>query len=390
MRIVSSSPDLEEACQRLATADYITVDTEFLRDTTYWPRLCLIQVAGPNDVFVIDPMLDKMDLAPFFELMVNHDVLKVFHAARQDLEIFYYLSKQIPEPLFDTQIAAMVCGFGDSVGYETLVSRLAKAKLDKSSRFTDWSRRPLSDRQLEYAVGDVTHLRTVYEKLADRLDQNNRTDWLDEEMANLMNPAHYQTRPEDGWKRIKTKATNRRFLGILREVAAWREHEAQTRDVPRRRIIKDETLTEVAAHPPQSSKDLEHMRGIPRGFGNSKAAKGLMDAVGRGVTTPETDLPVVPRPKSIPRGLGPVVDLLKVLLKMKCEEEHVAQKLVCKNSDLERLAADDGADILLMTGWRFDLFGKDALALKRGELAIAVEGRKLRFVPVDAADGTGG
>jgi ribonuclease D len=335
-------------------------------------------------------MLDKMDLATFFELMVNHDVLKVFHAARQDLEIFYYLSKQIPEPLFDTQIAAMVCGFGDSVGYETLVSRLAKAKLDKSSRFTDWSRRPLSDRQLEYAVGDVTHLRTVYEKLADRLDQNNRTDWLDEEMANLMNPAHYQTRPEDGWKRIKTKATNRRFLGILREVAAWREHEAQTRDVPRRRIIKDETLTEVAAHPPQSSKDLEHMRGIPRGFGNSKAAKGLMDAVGRGVTTPETDLPVVPRPKSIPRGLGPVVDLLKVLLKMKCEEEHVAQKLVCKNSDLERLAADDGADILLMTGWRFDLFGKDALALKRGELAIAVEGRKLRFVPVDAADGTGG
>lgn len=386
MQIISATPDLEDACRRLATADYITVDTEFLRDTTYWPRLCLIQVAGPADVFVIDPLLDGLDLAPFFELMCNHDVLKVFHAARQDLEIFYYLSKRIPEPLFDTQIAAMVCGFGDSVGYETLVSRLAKAKLDKASRFTDWARRPLSDRQLAYAVGDVTHLRTVYEKLANRLDQNNRTDWLDEEMANLMNPAQYRMRPEDGWKRVKTKATNRRFLGILREVAAWREREAQTKDVPRRRIVKDETLTEVAAHPPKSAKELEHMRGIPRGFGNSKAAKGLMEAVERGIAVPDADLPEVARPKNIPRGLGPVIDLLKVLLKMKCDEEHVAQKLVCKNSDLELLAADHGAGIPLMSGWRFELFGKDALALKHGELALAVEGRKLRFVPVEAVE----
>jgi len=383
MRIVSATPDLEDVCRRLATADYITVDTEFLRDTTYWPKLCLIQVAGPNDAIIIDPLEDGLNLDCFFELMADHDVLKVFHAARQDLEIFYYLSKQIPEPLFDTQIAAMVCGFGDSVGYETLVSRLAKAKLDKSSRFTDWSRRPLSDRQLDYAIGDVTHLRTVYEKLADRLDENDRTNWLDEEMANLMNPAQYQMRPEDGWKRIKTKATNRRFLGILSEVSAWREREAQNRDVPRRRILKDEALTEIASHPPKSLKELEHMRGVPRGFGNSKSAAGLIDAVERGTALPEQDLPIVPKPKAMPRGLGPVIDLLKVLLKMKCEEQHVAQKLVYNNRDLELLAADDKAEIPLMDGWRYDLFGKDALALKHGKLALAIDGNKLKFVSVD-------
>ncbi|NQV22199.1 MAG: ribonuclease D [Rhodospirillales bacterium] len=386
MQIVSSTAELKEVCQRLAGADYITVDTEFLRDTTYWPKLCLIQVAGPNDEIIIDPLLDDLGLESFFELMTNHNVLKVFHAARQDLEIFYYLSRTIPEPMFDTQIAAMVCGFGDSVGYETLVAKLAKGTLDKTSRFTDWSHRPLSDRQLEYAIGDVTYLRTVYEKLSAKLDQNGRTEWLDEEMANLMNPKIYQMLPEDGWKRVKTKSTNRRFLGILVEIAAWREREAQGRDVPRRRILKDESLAEIAAHPPQSSKDLDRMRGIPRGFGNSKMAQDLLKAVADGVAMPDSALPMVNKPKNVPRGIGPVVDLLKVLLKMKCEEEHVAQKLVYNNSDLESLAADDNADIPLLNGWRRDLFGKDALALKHGKLALAIEGHKLRFVTVEAAD----
>lgn len=386
MQIVSSTAELKEVCQRLASADYITVDTEFLRDTTYWPKLCLIQVAGPNDEIIIDPLLDGIDLESFFELMTNHNVLKVFHAARQDLEIFYYLSQTIPEPMFDTQIAAMVCGFGDSVGYETLVAKLAKGTLDKTSRFTDWSHRPLSDRQLEYAIGDVTYLRTVYEKLSAKLDQNERTQWLDEEMANLMNPEIYQMRPEDGWKRVKTKSTNRRFLGILVEISAWREREAQGRDVPRRRILKDESLAEIAAHPPKSSSDLDRMRGIPRGFGNSKMAQDLLKAVANGVALPDSELPKVDKPKNIPRGIGPVVDLLKVLLKMKCEEEHVAQKLVYNNSDLESLAADDKADIPLLDGWRRDLFGKDALALKHGKLALAIDGHKLRFVTVEAAD----
>jgi len=383
MQMITDSGALKDACDRLSTADYITVDTEFLRDSTFWPKLCLVQVAGPEDILVIDPLVEGLDMSPMFDLMANHEVLKVFHAARQDIEIFYYLSKRLPEPLFDTQVAAMVCGFGDSVGYETLVSNLANAKLDKASRFTDWSRRPLSDRQLTYAIGDVTHLRTVYEKLSAKLDRNGRMDWLNEEMAALMNPAQYIMRPEDAWKRLKTKATNRRFLGVLTEVAAWREREAQNRDVPRRRVLKDEALTELAGHPPKNTNELDHMRGIPKGFGNSRSAKGLVDAVTRGLEIPEEQLPKVTRPKSPPRGIGPVMDLLKVLLKMKCEEEHVAQKLVYNNSDLEQLAADDNADIPLLEGWRYDLFGKDALALKHGKLAVAIEGRKIRFFPVD-------
>ncbi len=383
MQIITESGDLKDACDRLATADYVTVDTEFLRDSTFWPKLCLVQVAGPEDVLAIDPLSNNLDLGPLFELMANHDVLKVFHAARQDIEIFYYLSKVIPEPLFDTQVAAMVCGFGDSVGYETLVGKLAYAKLDKSSRFTDWSRRPLSDRQLTYAIGDVTHLRTVYEKLTAKLDHNGRTDWLNEEMATLMNPAQYRMRPEDAWKRLKTKATNRRFLGVLTEVAAWREREAQSRDVPRRRVLKDEALTELAGHPPKSGKDLDHMRGIHKGFSNSRFAKGLLEAVAAGMAIPEEQLPQVSKTRPPPRGIGPVMDLLKVLLKMKCEEEHVAQKLVYNNSDLEHLAADDNASIPLLSGWRYELFGKDALALKHGQLAVAIEGRKIRFFTVN-------
>jgi ribonuclease D len=385
MQMITDTEELKSVCERLAKADYVTVDTEFLRDSTFWPKLCLIQLAGPEDEVAVDPLVDGLDLEPLFELMGNHDVLKVFHAARQDIEIFYYLSKQIPEPLFDTQVAAMVCGYGDSVGYETLVANLANAKLDKTSRFTDWSRRPLSQRQLDYAIGDVTHLRVVYEKLAAKLDQNGRMGWLDEEMSALMNPSIYMMRPEDAWKRIKTKTTNRRFLGLLVEVSAWREREAQNKNVPRRRVLKDEALTELAGHPPKSASDLDQMRGIPRGFGNSKSAKSLLESVAAGLDCPDDQLPKVKKQKTVPRGIGPVMDLLKVLLKMKCEEENVAQKLVYNNSDLEQLAADDNAAVPLLEGWRYDLFGKDALALKHGKLAVAVDGRKIKFFPVDNA-----
>lgn len=380
---ITDTEALTDLCDRLKKADYITVDTEFLRDNSYWPKLCLVQVAGPDVAAIIDPIAPLIDLQPLLDLMVDPNVLKVFHAARQDIEIFLRLSGRIPEPLFDTQVAAMVCGYGDSVSYETLVAKIARAALDKSSRFTDWTRRPLTERQLQYAIGDVTHLRKVYETLWSELDRNKRTEWLNDEMAILMDPATYIVEPDQAWQRIKTRTTNRRFLGVLREVAAWRELEARARDLPRGRMLKDDALLELAAHPPSSLDDMKQSRGVPKGFADGKLGPSLLDAVLRGLNCPESDLPEPEKTVEPPRGVGPLVELLKVMLKLQCEDHGVAQKLVANTSDLEQIAGDDEADVAALKGWRREVFGDAALALKHGKLALAAEGRRIRLIRLD-------
>lgn len=377
MELIRESESLADACAKLGQAKFITVDTEFIRDTTYWPELCLVQIAGPEDVVLIDPLAKGLKLDPLFELMAAKKVTKVLHAARQDIEIFHHMAGVIPQPLFDTQVAAMVCGFGDSVGYEALVKQIVNAPIDKSSRFTDWRRRPLSPEQLSYAVADVTHLRVVYEVLRQRLTENGREGWLAEEMAVLLDPATYSTSPEDAWKRIKPKSMNRKALAILIEVAAWREKEARNRNVPRARILKDEALLELAAQAPNSRENLASLRAIPSGFANSRAAKPVLDAVARGVIKPKEEIPALPRARVPVHGTGPLVELLKVLLKMKCETHGVAQKLVASTGDLEAIAAEEDPDVPALTGWRREVFGDDALALKRGEIGIALSGGKL-------------
>ncbi|MAG95390.1 MAG: ribonuclease D [Rhodospirillaceae bacterium] len=375
MSVISSSAELADLCGRLARAPFVTVDTEFIRESTFWPRLCLVQVAGPEDAVAIDSLAEGIDLAPLLELLAAPGVLKVFHSARQDIEIFYQLSGRVPAPLFDTQLAAMVCGFGESAAYETLVKKLVGKQVDKSSRFTDWARRPLSERQIKYALGDVTHLRGVYEKLAAQLEETGRSHWLDDEMALLSDPKIYEMPPGEAWQRIKTRSTNPRMLGILREAAGWRESEAQRRNVPRNRVVRDEALLEISAHPPGNPDELKRIRAFPRGLAEGAAGRQLLEAVARGKAQSEDELPQRERPPQLPRGAGPLVDLLKVLLKMKCEEHGVAQKLVANSSDLERIALDDEAQVAALTGWRQEVFGADALRLKRGELALGAVGK---------------
>ena len=380
MNIVTHTADLEVACARLAQADYVTVDTEFMRDSTYWSILCLIQIAGPDAAYIIDPQADTLDLAPFYGLMSDRNVVKVFHSGRQDLEIFFHDAGVIPDPMFDTQVAAMVCGFGDSVGYETLVRQVAGASVDKSSRFTDWSRRPLSDRQLKYAIEDVTHLRQIYDHLARRLSQSGRSRWVAEEMAILQNPETYALRPEDAWKRLKPRIKGRQGLAVLIEIAAWRERQAQERNQPRNRILKDDALYEIANHAPRDLTALDNMRAVPKGFANSRAAASLLDAVARGLDMPPEQIPVADSAPSAPPRSGPLIELLKVLLKMKCEEHDVAQKLVATVGDLERIAADDHAEVPALHGWRREVFGAAALDLKHGRLAIGMQGKKLALI----------
>ncbi len=383
MTLITTNDALTDLCGRLKKAPYLTVDTEFMRESTFWPKLCLVQVASPDEAVAIDPLAKGLDLGPLYTLLADKKILKVFHAARQDIEIFFHQSGKIPSPLFDTQVAAMVCGFGDSVGYETLVNKLAHARVDKSSRFTDWSRRPLTERQLKYAISDVTHLRPIYEKLAMQLAENGRAGWLDEEMAVLLDPATYDLHPERAWRRIKVRSTNPRLLGILKEVAAWREDAAQRRDQPRNRVVRDEALMEIAAHPPKSPDDLNRVRGIPRGFANGALGKGLLAAAVRGTELPEDALPRVEKPEAVPKSVGPLVELLKVLLKMKCAEQDVAQKLVASTADLEKIAQDDHAPVAALRGWRHEIFGSHALALKHGKLGLAADGRAVKLVTLE-------
>ena len=313
---ITQTEDLARFCASLSAAAYVTVDTEFMRETTYWPKVCLIQIAGPEEARVIDPLAEGLSLAPLFDLLRNRQVLKVFHAARQDLEIFTKLMGEVPAPLFDSQVAAMVCGFGDQVSYEQLASKLAGAQIDKSSRFTDWARRPLTEKQIRYALSDVTHLRKIYDKLSARLQKTGRSEWLGEEMAILADPATYELPPENMWRRLKPRTTKPEYLAVLQAAAAWREIEARNRDIPRQRIIRDETLMEIAAHPPKAAEDLERMRGLSKGFAEGKMGTGLLAAIAAKLASPRDTWPVLEREPELPRGIGPLVELLKGLLKM--------------------------------------------------------------------------
>jgi ribonuclease D len=382
MTIIADTQNLAEFCRLQAGADYLTVDTEFIRDNTYWPQLCLIQIAGPERAAVIDPLSTGLDLSPVLAMLADPGVLKVFHAARQDLEIFYHLLGKVPEPIFDTQVAAMVCGFGEQASFESLAQKLAGIAIDKSSRFTDWSHRPLSDRQIRYALDDVVHLRPIYERLKRQLDQNGRAPWLTEEMNVLTDPATYRIDPAESWRRLKVRAGKPRFLMVLKEIAAWREEEAQRRDLPRNRLIRDEALLEIAAHVPATVDELARTRGLSRATAEGKVGQGVLAAVQRALGRPERDWPRHEPKPELPSGLAPLIDLLRVLLKTKCEAEGVAQKLVASAADLELIAADDEAEVPALSGWRRTLFGEEALALKHGALALTAKGKRIALIPL--------
>jgi len=380
--LITDSGVLAEFCTRLKGAPFITVDTEFMRESTYWPILCLVQVAGPDEAVAIDALADGLDMSPLFGVLRDPDILKVFHAGRQDMEIFYNLMSHLPAPIFDTQIAAMVCGFGDQVGYETLISRLTGAPIDKSSRFTDWSLRPLSDKQIAYALDDVVHLFEAYEKLKETLEKSGRENWLNEEMEILTATRTYDVAPEDTWRRIKARGAKPRTLAVLRELAAWREKEAQRRDVPRGRVVKDDSLVEIAHHTPSTAKELGRTRGLSKGLAEGKIGSALLAAVQRGLAAPKDDWPRVPKKPDLPEGIGPMTDLLKVLLKMKCQDMNVAQKLVANVSDLDLIAAfGEEADVSALHGWRREVFGDDALRLRNGEIALAARDGVIKIFP---------
>ncbi len=377
MEVITKTEDLAAACQRLATNDYVTVDTEFLRETTFWPKLCVIQMAGTDMAFIVDALAEGLDLDPFFDLMRDDSVTKVFHAARQDIEIIYHLGGLIPAPLFDTQVAAMVCGFGDSISYDQLVYKVTGARIDKSSRFTDWARRPLTTKQLDYALADVTHLRDAYQFLKANLAEQNRTHWVQDEMTVLTSVATYRTDPDQAWKRLKLRVRKPVELAVMMEVAAWRETEAQNRDVPRSRVIKDDAIYELAAQQPVTSEALGRLRTIPRGFERSRNADEILKAVRRALEIPKSELPKLPKGRQAPDGSAAAVDLLKVLLKLVSEAHGVAAKVIATVDDLEKIAADDNADVAAMKGWRRELFGETALKLKRGEVALAFQNRQI-------------
>ncbi|MFT3986893.1 ribonuclease D [Aestuariivirga sp.] len=382
--MITTTESLARLCEGLKGETFITVDTEFMRESTYWPDLCLIQIAGETLTGLIDPMAPGIDLAPFFALMNDPKVLKVFHAARQDIEIMVHRSGVVPHPVFDTQIAAMVCGFGDQVGYEAIVRRLAKVQIDKSSRFTDWSRRPLTEKQLVYALSDVTHLRTVYEKLKTELDKTGREPWLVEEMDILANPATYRTEPEDAWKRIKVRIKSKKQLGVLVAVSAWRESEAQERNVPRSRIIKDDAVGEIATQIPQSRESLSELRALPRGLATSRVGDGILKAVAQGLAMDAKSLPPLEHGRDeMSDQAQAAAEILKLALKVVCEKEGLAPKLVANAADIEAIAEDDNADIPLMHGWRKELFGDLALALKHGEALIGFKNGKTQIVRLE-------
>ncbi|MDP6706114.1 MAG: ribonuclease D, partial [Alphaproteobacteria bacterium] len=364
----------------------ITVDTEFLRDRTFWPKLCLLQFATPEEARAVDPLADGIDLTPIFEVLRDSRVTKVFHAARQDLEIFYHQMGEVPGPIFDTQLAAMVAGYGDSVGYETLVNKIAKAQIDKASQYTDWARRPLKERQLSYALADVTHLRTVYDSLSRQLESSGRSGWLDEEMAILTDPGTYQMDVDEAWRRLKIRHRAPRYLAVLKAVAAWREERAQTRDVPRNRILRDEVVQQLASEQPTSLQALGEIRGLPKELKRGAVAEALLKTIEEALAMPEGALPTLAPANRLPRDIGPVVDLLKVLLKAVSEKHGVAQKLIATVADLERIAADDAADVAALKGWRRKIFGDEALALKHGRLALTVSGRRLATVTLADSD----
>jgi ribonuclease D len=382
MKIITESPDLAAFCARIAGTEFITIDTEFLRDQTYWPKLCLIQVAGPEDAAAIDVLAPEIDLAPLEDLLRDTGTLKVVHAGRQDMEIFFHRNGWLPEPLFDTQIAAMVCGFGDSVAYDTLARRLVGARIDKTSRFTDWSRRPLSDQQLRYAIADVTYLRDVYLKLRKTLERTGRESWLAEELAVLTSPDTYCLDPQASWRRLKPRSIDRLYLSILRELAALRENEAQRRDLPRNRILRDEQLYDIAALRPATVQDLGRARRSGGDLARGRLGEAIVAAVQRGLDCPADERPKLAKKEELPKELGPVVELLKVLLRIRCAESEVAQLLIARSNDIEKIALDDNAKVAALEGWRREVYGEDALRLKRGELALVIRNNNICLMPV--------
>ena len=382
MTLVTNTQALAAACERLRGADYVTIDTEFHRESTYWPQLCLAQVSGNNEAWAVDALVPGIDLAPLLTILNDPTLPKVFHAGRQDVEIFLHLSGKVPTPLFDTQVAAMVCGFGESVSYETLVGKFVGASLDKNSRFTDWRRRPLTDRQLKYALEDVIHLRTVYERLSKNLETNGRAAWVAEEMAALAQPSTYITEPEDAWKRLRLRSTEPRFLQLVRNLAAWRERAAKSRDLARGRLLKDETLLAIAAHPPKTREELTRIRGVSKGLADGAASADILDAVGRAVAMPKEQLPARPRIKKPDTSTQPMVALLRVLLKAKCEEHGVAQQLVASTADLQAIASSKRNGVLTLTGWRHDVFGADAIRLAQGEVALTASKGTVVLMPL--------
>jgi ribonuclease D len=369
---ITTKSELAAACKRMAAHPFVTIDTEFLRETTYYPLLCVAQMASPEEAVVIDALAPGLDLAPFYALMADEKVMKVFHAARQDIEIIWHGAQLIPHPTFDTQVAAMVLGHGDSISYDQLVQRITGDTLDKSHRFTDWTRRPLTEAQLAYAVSDVTHLRDVYHALVDDLGKRGRADWVRDEMEVLTSPATYRMDPDSAWQRLKTRVRKPKELAVLIEVAAWREREAQTRDVPRQRVLKDEVIADIAVQAPTSTEKLRHLRSLPKGFERSRWGEAIVAAVERGLERDPKTLPYQARNQPAANASA-VVELLKVLLRMIAERHHVAAKVIATVDDLEHIASDDHADVPALHGWRRELFGEKALALKHGQLALAIE-----------------
>jgi ribonuclease D len=385
MTPITTTAELAVFCDKLKGQPFVAVDTEFMRETTYWPKLCLIQAAAGSAEACIDPLAEGMDLEPFLAIMRDQSILKVFHAARQDVEIFNNL-QAMPRPLFDTQVAGMAAGFGEQIAYDALVRQMLKIELDKSSRFTDWARRPLSENQLTYAIADVTHLAALYPILRERLESEGRLGWVTDEMANLTDPAIYDVEPENAWKRLRPRKHAAKYMAVYKAVAAWRERTAQTRDQPRGRILKDEAIDEVATQAPTDADQLDRLRSVPKGFSGSRFGPDLLAAVREALKDPEAYAPVVERNRTAASpAAGAVVELLKVLLKARAEEAGVASKLIATVSDLEQIANDDQAETSALKGWRREAFGEDALKLKRGELALVLDGARVRVVEVRRA-----
>ena len=379
-RLITTTGNLDQLCRQLAAEEFVTVDTEFMRERTYWPDLCVVQLAGDHDVAVIDAQAQGIDLDPLGALLADANVLKVFHAARQDIEIFVLRFGAAPPPLFDTQIAAMVAGFGDQVAYDALVGGLTGRPIDKAHRFSDWSARPLTPAQIAYAANDVTHLRDVYRRLRARLDHDNRLEWVTEEMAALSNPGLYRADPETAWERLKPRSGNRRFLSRLQALAAWREREAQRVNIPRQRVLRDEAVTEIAATAPADAAALARIRGITRGFAEGQMGGSVIKVIAAVQAMPDSALPPAPPARDTPRPSPALVALLKVLLQAKCEQNHVAPRLIASSDEIDRLVLEDAPDIPALHGWRREVFGEDALALKQGRIALSAEGRHVKLV----------
>lgn len=379
--MIETTAALEEACIQLAKSEFITIDTEFLRETTFWPELCLIQMASPDLEVIVDPLAKGIDLKPFFALMADTSVVKVFHAARQDIEIIHHLGNLIPQPIFDTQVAAMVCGFGDSISYDQLVNRIKGVQIDKSSRFTDWSRRPLTEKQLDYAAADVTHLRDVYLSLKEQLEREDRTLWVSEEMAVLESASTYDMHPDDAWLRLKSRLRKPTELAILKFVAAWREREARSRNVPRSRVLKDDGIFEIAQQQPKDTEALGRLRTIPKGWERSASGAAIIEAVNAALALPKADMPHAPKHVHVPEGTAAAVELLKVLLKLVADRQGVAAKIIANSDDLEKIAAEgENAQVGALSGWRRELFGDMALRLINGGVALRFVDKKVEAV----------